>query len=335
MTEENQTENGQEDVLEQVAKVERPADPKRKLVIFQKENSDSFTAAWVARKAFGEETLEFIAASHGDDIVDCKDRQVIVLGCSYAYDGAQIQSMAAESENLVVFEYRSNAKNWIDKLLELENVDGGFSEKQSIAVQAWNFFFPEQEIPFFLEIIEDRELGRNARNGTREFSALFRTFYLEFITWDFLAHHLAHPKTASQLFEQGEAVERFEQKQIADLVRLNQRLLVIEGEMVPAVNAPLKLADDLCERLLHDPRFKFAVVYQDNEEGREFVIATAEESVDVHAIAETFGGFGCKERAEFRIPHSQAEKFIAFELDNNKLADLNSYEGQTEGTDPA
>ena len=52
------------------------------LVIYHANCPDGFTAAWIARKAFGPD-CEFIPAHYGDSPPDCTGRSVYILDFSY------------------------------------------------------------------------------------------------------------------------------------------------------------------------------------------------------------------------------------------------------------
>lgn len=75
----------------------------------------------------------------------------------------------------------------------------------------------------------------------------------------------------------------------------------IGGFMVPAINAPVILLDDLKELMLKGDA-PFAVLYWDEPEGRMFALFTDSGEVNVGEIASAYGGNGEKTLAVFKTP---------------------------------
>lgn len=305
-----------EETIEQIASQKKPD---RTLVIYHADCADGFSAAWVARKALGEENCEFYAAKYDDEVVpDYKGRNVVIVDFSYKRD--DMLKLIGDAESVVILDHHKTAEEDLEGVFEFSNVEGKFDMKRSGAMLAWLHYFPDEEPPLLIKTVQDRDLWRFKYQGTRAFSALFKTFYFEFITWDFLAHHLEHPKTAFALFEQGEAVERFEQKQINELSGINRRNLVIGGLMVPACNVPHSMASDVGNILAKG--HPFAACYSDTETGRTFQLRSDkddEASFDVSEIAKQYGGGGHKNAAGFKVLHHEVGQF---ELVNNSVDDI-------------
>jgi len=305
-----------EGTLEQVATQKRP---ERTLVIYHANCADGFTAAWVVRKALGEENCEFFPANYDDEVVpDYKGRNVVIVDFSYKRD--DMLKLIGDAESVVILDHHKTAEADLEGIFEFSNVEGKFDMKRSGAMLAWLHYFPDEEPPLLIKTVQDRDLYQFKYEGTHAFTALFKTFYYEFITWDFLAHHLEHPKTAFALFEQGEAVERFEQKQINQLSGINKRDLLIGGHIVPACNVPHSMASDVGNILAKGQAF--AACYSDTEKGRTFQLRSDkdnEESVDVSKIAEAYGGGGHKNAAGFTVPHNRVGQF---ELVNNTVDEV-------------
>ena len=60
---------------------------KRPLVMYHGSCYDGFTAAWVFRKFWGNDDIEFHPMNYGDeDVPDCKGRRVWVLDFSFPRD---------------------------------------------------------------------------------------------------------------------------------------------------------------------------------------------------------------------------------------------------------
>jgi hypothetical protein len=82
------------------------------------------------------------------------------------------------------------------------------------------------------------------------------------------------------------------------------------GFLVPAINAPVILLDELRDVMLEDDP-PFAAIYWDEPDGRAFVIFAKENGVNVRKIAELYRGQGDMYTAAFKTP---PQKEISGEL---------------------
>lgn len=92
----------------------------------------------------------------------------------------------------------------------------------------------------------------------------------------------------------------------------------IGGWIVPSINAPIILLDDIREYMLEsDP--PFAVLYWDEPEGRKFIMFSKEgdSRVDLNELVKSYRGSGSSDLAAFRAPPQKdmAGEFIPLALE--------------------
>jgi oligoribonuclease NrnB/cAMP/cGMP phosphodiesterase (DHH superfamily) len=158
---------------------------------------------------------------------------------------------------------------------------------------AWDHYFPNQQPPKLIEHIQDRDLWLFKLEGTREIQATVFSYPYDFEVWDRLM-----ASAPSTLFVEGSAIERKHHKDIAELVGVSKRRMIIGGYDVPVANLPYTLSSDAGH--LMGKGEPFAACYMDDPSGRTFSLRSSPEGVDVSEIAKLYGGGGHKHAAGFK-----------------------------------
>jgi len=170
-----------------------------------------------------------------------------------------------------------------------------FDMNRSGAMLAWDHFFPGQEPPMLLRHIEDRDLWLFQLDGTREIQANLFSYPYDFEVWDTLM-----ATDVQSLRSDGAAIERKHQKDVAELVAVTKRRLVIGGHDVPVASLPYTLTSDAGHLMAQ--REPFAACYWDTPDGRVFSLRSTDDGMDVSEIAKQYGGGGHRNASGFRVP---------------------------------
>lgn len=274
------------------------------LCIYHGNCADGFGAAWVVRHALGEANVEFFPAAYGKPAPDVTGRSVIIVDFSYPLE--TLQQMIEIGTSILVIDHHKTAAEALAQLpkapssflLWMESHDqlaAHFDMHRSGAGMTWDFFFPAEQRPALINHIEDRDLWQFKLEGTREVMAAVFSYPQDFATWDRLM-----ADDINLLWMAGLAIERKQQKDIADLVASNSRYLVIGGVTVPAINLPHTMASDAGHVLSKGQ--PFAAIYWDTAEGRQFSLRSSDEGLDVGDIAKQYGGGGHRNSAGFKVP---------------------------------
>lgn len=296
---------------------------RKTMCIYHGNCADGFGAAWVVRKALGDQ-VEFVAGVYGQEPPDVTDKDVIIVDFSYKYDVLARISWRARS--IIVLDHHKSAAEDLAKFppfhagvrLDGRHADGStalgwesahafmssqnspaiaccFDMNRSGAMLAWHHFFPGQEPPMLLRHIEDRDLWLFKLDGTREIQANLFSYPYDFEVWDKLM-----AADVETLRSDGAAIERKHHKDIAELVAVMKRRLVIGGHDVPAASLPYTLTSDAGHLMAQGE--PFAACYWDTPEGRVFSLRSTDQGLDVSEIAKQYGGGGHRNASGFRVP---------------------------------
>ena len=298
------------------------------LVIYHANCADGFTAAWAVRQAMD---AEFYPGVHGAPPPDVTDRVVILV--DFSYPRTQLLEMARAARSLLVLDHHKSAEAdlasgevkvgtvgqvglTVAQVVRLDNLPDArgawdyysanscvgdavvcafFDMDRSGAGIAWDFFHPGAPRPELIDHVEDRDLWRFALPGTREIQAAVFSYPYEFDVWDLLME-----TPMETLRAQGVAIERKHHKDVAELVKVAKRQMVIGHYEVPVASLPYTLASDAGHLMAKGK--PFAACYYDKDGGRVFSLRSTDQGVDVSEVAKLYGGGGHARAAGFTVP---------------------------------
>ncbi|WP_313243739.1 DHHA1 domain-containing protein [Stenotrophomonas rhizophila] len=298
------------------------------LVIYHANCADGFTAAWAVRQAMD---AEFYPGVHGEPPPDVTDRVVILV--DFSYPRGQLVDMARVARSLLVLDHHKTAEAdlasgevkvgtvgqvglTVAQVVRLDNLPDArgawdyysanscvgdavvcafFDMDRSGAGIAWDFFHPGAPRPELIDHVEDRDLWRFALPGTREIQAAVFSYPYEFDVWDLLME-----TPMETLRAQGVAIERKHHKDVAELVKVAKRQMVIGHYDVPVASLPYTLASDAGHLMAKGK--PFAACYYDKDGGRVFSLRSTDQGVDVSEVAKLYGGGGHARAAGFTVP---------------------------------
>lgn len=261
------------------------------LCIYHGNCADGFGAAWVVRQAIPG--TEFYAGTYQTPPPDVTGRQVVMV--DFSYKRPVLLDMAAKAESILILDHHKSAA---EDLVDLpDNVMAVFDMDFSGAMLAWRHFFPDTAPPQLIEHIQDRDLWRFALPHTREIQASLFSYPYDFDVWDDLMMG-----DVRGLAKDGLAIERKHHKDIAELVKVTQRRMVIGGIDVPVANLPYTYSSDAGHLMAQGE--PFAACYWDTPNGRVFSLRSSDAGQDVSAVAKFYGGGGHRNAAGFSVPFS-------------------------------
>ncbi len=180
-----------------------------------------------------------------------------------------------------------------------------FGMEQSGAMMAWNYFH-RHPAPTLVRHVQDRDLWKFRLIGTREIQSWVFSHQYDFAVWDELAETLERDDGWRSAFDQGKALDRKMQKDIAELIEQTKRTMVIGGHRVPVVNLPYIMASEAAGKLAENALF--AAAYFDHADGHRVFSLRSRDGFDVGALAKQvgaalgFSGGGHTAAAGFRAP---------------------------------
>ena len=276
------------------------------ICIYHGNCADGFGAAWVVRKALGDSAV-FHPGVYQNEPPLVADKDVLLV--DFSYKRPVLLQMAESARSITILDHHKTA---ISDLVGLpSNVTAVFDVERSGARITWDHFFPNDSPPPLLLHIEDRDLWRFALAKTREIQANVFSYPYDFQVWDELM-----AANVEDLAKEGEAIERKHFKDIAELLGVCTRRMIIGGYEVPIANLPYTLTSDAGHSLAKNE--PFAGCYWDTPQGRVFSLRSTDEGIDVSEIAKQYGGGGHRNASGFRMDYTAAQ---AFELQSRKAGE--------------
>lgn len=279
----------------------------RPLCIYHGNCADGFGAAWVVRRWFKEREIDFHPGFYGTEPPDVAGREVIMV--DFSYKRPVLERMAAAAQMILILDHHKTAAEDLEgyrvPIWGAQAMQAGvwalFDMNRSGAGLAWDFFFPHEKRPRLIDHIEDRDLWRFTLAGTREIQANLFSFPYDFAVWDDLVEKAERPGGFADMLIGGVAIDRKMLKDIAEILGVATRRMVIGGVDVPVVNLPYTMASEAAGKLAEGA--SFGASYFDNATHRVFSLRSrGADGADVSAIAKAYGGGGHKNAAGFQMP---------------------------------
>lgn len=266
---------------------------KKTIVVYHADCLDGLAAATAAYRRLGDEA-DYIEGKYHDGFYPelFKDKHVYLVDFSYKRnDFIVLQEVAA---SVTVLDHHESAHKEIGDLVTIDQTKSG-------AVLAWEHFNPDKEVPYEFLAVQDRDLWKwemmHARNYTLGLFALKGDTLESFMS-------VFHPDKTQEVITYGSIVDDLYQQDLQKLLD-EVRYIEFQGYEVPIVNAPMKFASDLGNKLSEG--YPFAIIYQDCANFTKFSLRSHEGGVDVNIIAEAMGGGGHKRAAGFTVEYDDAE----------------------------
>jgi uncharacterized protein len=274
---------------------------------------DGFGAAWAIWKRWPD--CRFVPGSYGKTANLGEVAGKNVLYVDFSEKRPAIEMLAQAAQSIVIIDHHKTAEAELEPFKtdlpydpdlmfrDMSEIDrppiiAWFDMDQSGAVMAWKFAHPDIAVPYFLELIQDRDLWRfHFGNDTKQFSAALKTHPMKFETWDRLSGQWG------MLVNDGEAILRAQTVNIEKFLH-ESYLDKIDGHTVPMVNVPYIFASDTANALLKKyPDAPFAACWSRLKDGRDqFSLRSEDSRMDVSEVAARFGGGGHRNAAGFVIP---------------------------------
>lgn len=271
------------------------------LVIYHGNCADGFSAAWCFWRKYGTDA-DYVAGVYQQDPPDVTGRDVYLV--DFSYKRAVVEQMLKAAKSVCLIDHHKTA---IEDLKPLFVQDSWAGEPKQLnhftdinrsgATLAWDYLFPGEDRPLLLGHIEDRDLWRFKLPGTREIQAFVFSHEYSFELWDRLMS--ADQVELLKMTAAGAAIERKHHKDIAELVGVCKRRMVIAGHKVWVASLPYTMSSDAGHMMAQGE--PFAACYLDTANGRTFSLRSSDAGLDVSEIAKLYGGGGHAKAAGFSV----------------------------------
>ena len=252
-------------------------------------DADGCAAAAVIKMAHPNQNIEFFSAQYGEAAPNCKGKHVIIVDFSYPLDIlSDIESM---SNSLVVYDHHKSAQN------ELEHLDyAHFDMSKSGATLVWSTFFAGDEIPLFLQYVEDRDLWKFQLKDSKACSVGLQSILLNVHEYETFINQ----NSVDSFIIAGKTILSYQEVQIDKILAQDIQTITIAGYEIPCINhTDAFTLSEVCGRLSKEK--PFAACYFDEGNKRIFSLRSRDDGVDVSEIAKKYGGGGHRQAAGFWI----------------------------------
>jgi len=229
----------------------------------------------------------------------------------FSYKRAVVEQMLKVATSVTLIDHHKTAIEDLEPLFVQDSWIGAPKQlshyvdlNRSGATLAWDYLFPNQPRPLLLGHVEDRDLWKFKLPGTREIQAFVFSHEYTFEQWDRLMS--AGQVELLQMTAAGAAIERKHHKDIAELLNVCKRTMVIGGYTVPVASLPYTLTSDAGHKMASEylDGELFAACYWDTATDRIFSLRSTANGMDVSEIAKQYGGGGHKNAAGFKVPRN-------------------------------
>ncbi len=269
--------------------------PVRPLVIYHKNCSDGFTAAWVTVEHLfdlgcDEEGIELLAVAYGyEPPEDIAGRDIWIVDFSYSRE--QLLAMKEQARSLLVIDHHKTAAEALKGLSFCV-----FDMDECGASLAWKTFNPTLHPPWLVRYVRDRDLWRWELRDSKAVSAVIALTEHNLEDWTRLFARLEWVAQRANVITQGELLLKQQARHVAlDLKRAQD--LVLAGQALRVVNASTHMSE-VANELAGDKGV--GACWVQASDGR-YHWSFRSEAVDVSRLAQRLGGGGHRAAAGARI----------------------------------
>ncbi|CAG8455509.1 2728_t:CDS:2 [Acaulospora morrowiae] len=279
-------------------------------IIYHKDCSDGFGAAYSAWKRLGNNAKYFPAVHSTPPPNDIKDKNVGMF--DFAYPRTVLTELENQVKSLAIVDHHVSAREDLlgDRSAHSENIKNYFFDmNKSGARLAWEFFWPDKEVPLLLRYIEDRDLWRFSLPRSREFSAFWTSVPHEFETYD---RYAQDESLIEKAIEAGSHILNYMNSRVSSLeVNAFKRKITLttvdsnnqshtKTYNVMVINSIL-WQSELGHALAKKQDADFSMIYSYDGRLKRYSVGlrSLDEKADVSLIAKALGGGGHRNAAGF------------------------------------
>ena len=271
---------------------------KDNVVLYHANCNDGFTGAWVAREKFGKKA-DYIAISHQDaPLLGLGGKTVYMIDIVYPEEG--VKRLIKEAKSFTVLDHHITVKDIVESI-----PDHVYDIERSGATLAWKYFFPDKDVPLFLQYIEDTDLWNLNMPRSEDFLAFSMTLEFDFDKWSELVEDFEDEKKRVKHLDYGKEIREYQEKMIDELLE-EAGEATFEGYKSLVSNAAL-LHSQLGNAMIKKG-YDVGIIWRHTKGDLIRVSLRSEKGgeVNVGEIAKKYGGGGHQSSAGFVIEEGKS-----------------------------
>ena len=158
---------------------------KTKIVIYHKDCNDGFGAAWAHWLWNTERDItEYIPMQYGEEMPICINEKSTVYFLDFCPNEDNLVALLQRVEYVYIVDHHKTALYTLDLVEHFTNLTAIINVKYSGAILSWNVFRKgNQEAPYFLQLIQDRDLWLFNFKNTKPFHQALLILQKDFEVW--------------------------------------------------------------------------------------------------------------------------------------------------------
>lgn len=263
------------------------------VVLYHAHCVDGFCGAWVAHKKFGD-GASYIPIKRGELLPLGLDGKVVYV-IDFSFSREDIALAESLTKRLVMIDHHHSSKEEIESAKEHL-----YNEEFSGGYLAYQYFFPDKEVPLFVKYISEQDTFLQRIEGHEKYTPIIYVREMTFANFDELEILFETKEGRVHLEALSKVVLECERNVLRPILD-SVHFVVVEGVTMPAVNATLPMHErSLALHSIYEKYPPVALMYR-YDDGVWKCSLRSNGEFDCIAIAEKFGGGGHKGSAGFAV----------------------------------
>jgi len=262
------------------------------VVLYHAECTDGFAAAWAAHRKLGSRA-EYIAVEHQvpppEGLVG---KTVYMLDFTYAAD--VVAELVRKNVQVTAIDHHVTVE-----AVTKSTHDFRYDVAKSGAHLSWEYFHPDEPVPYLVRIVEDMDLYRFAIEDTLTIFDWLDLFDFDFKQYTKIARQLDSPSGLRRALRQGALVRRYREKAVERLIHNAAYEVQFAEYRVKALTTEIYHHEVANALAVGRP---FGVAWRVRRQGVYVSLRSAAGGVDVGELAKRYGGGGHSFSAGFLVP---------------------------------
>lgn len=276
------------------------------VIVFHYPCQDGLASGYVAllaHKLSGNPIPDLYPIAHGTSIDMARLESKRVLFCDYSPKLDVLNQIELLAKEIVVLDHHVSAQ----RDLSLKPYAIFDMDKSGVGL-TWDYFFPDNQIPLFLSMIEDRDLWTWKISGSKEFCSGFFTACSSIESYDFdelfkLFDELnSNPDKIDYYLNFGSAIEKSTSRKVLSIAQgALKKIVTYKEKRVCIVNCTGDYISELGNIISSSPDVDYALLWRHNAVTNEYYVSlrSTGTKADVSVIASEYGGGGHPNAAGF------------------------------------
>lgn len=208
-------------------------------IIYHDNCADGFTAAHVAWKYYSSRAAAFdivlkpMQYSDTFNVEDFPENSIVTI-VDFSLSQENMRKLLERVAFVTVIDHHKGAREAVEAFNTHNRVSIVFSEEKCGAMLAWEYFFPTQDVPYFIQLVDDRDRWQWKLFETEEFSEALCYQERTLENWDKLI--LAGSAAVDGLVTIGTSLLHAKKQRIEYAVKNSHKICIPEFGIFPAFN---------------------------------------------------------------------------------------------------